>query len=201
MNSQITLVSNEANQDASSTLLYFTPDNMKNSVISLGTANGKTMYIIESNPAVTRMTLRRGTDSTPFAIVQRREIIPDKLSLHGGEPFRVNKWFHYSGFFDVFPVSLEIQGSQFVWKSSMMGELSLYSAFALNTPIAWYQCAQKRVIDGRPVITAAYLVLRPDATPIQDMVVLSFILLEHKSRMNRKADELVVGRAAGIDTL
>ncbi|KAL0950588.1 hypothetical protein HGRIS_007380 [Hohenbuehelia grisea] len=199
MNSQITLVDGEAARDASSTLLYFTPDNMKNSIITLGAGDGKPLYVIESNTDVTRTTLRRGGDSTPFAIVQRREILADKLSLHGAEPFKVNKWFHYSGTFNVFPVSLEIEGSKFIWKSSMMGELSLYSVIAPNTPIAWYQCSQRRVVDGRPVITAAYLVLRPDAVSIQDMVVLSFILLEHRSRMNRKAEGLVAGRACAVD--
>ncbi|KAL0947944.1 hypothetical protein HGRIS_010573 [Hohenbuehelia grisea] len=181
MNSQVTLVGH----DASSTLLYFAPDDMKNSTISLG-VGGQHLYTIESNRTTTRTGtrtgLRRVEDPTPFAVVERRAIFPDKLALRGVEPVKLDKWLRHSGPLSIYPITLDIEGDTYFWRLNITGELSLYSALVPNTPIAWYQCSKTRVVNELPNITAAHLVLKPDALPIQDMVVLSFIILEHKSR-------------------
>ncbi|KAL0947945.1 hypothetical protein HGRIS_010574 [Hohenbuehelia grisea] len=99
--SQITLVDDESPRDGSSTLLYFTPDSMKNSTISLGGPGGKPLYIIKSDRSATRTNVQRAEESTAFATVERRGVLPDRLTLSGAEPIKINQWFRYSGIFNV----------------------------------------------------------------------------------------------------
>lgn len=66
---------------------------------------------------------------------------------------------------------------------------------APETPIAWFEPAKKRVIDGMSTITVAFLALQPEALAIQDAVLVSFVILLHKSRMDVKSIQLVEGRA------
>lgn len=71
----------------------------------------------------------------------------------------------------------------------------MYKASEPDTPIAWFQSSRKLVMDGVPTVLPAFLVLQPDAADIQDLTVVSFLILEQKARMSNKRTELLSGRA------
>jgi len=49
-------------------------------------------------------------------------------------------------------------------------------------PIAWFEKSKKRVMNGVPMIIQASLALEQEAVVIQDIAVVSFLVVEHKLR-------------------
>ncbi|KAG5220430.1 cullin-associated nedd8-dissociated protein [Salix suchowensis] len=109
------------------------------------------------------------------------------------------------------PTAFEENGNTYVWDASIVGQLSvsisiiwnfcrllfkslqMFKASEPDAPIAWFQGSRKMVVDGVPTVLPAFLVLQPDAADMQDLTVVSFLILEHKARMSSKRTELTTG--------
>ncbi|KAF7437469.1 hypothetical protein PC9H_004310 [Pleurotus ostreatus] len=183
---------------SASKILYLTPDNVKKCTITLDLKDPEqTQYIVDSNLELTYMHVRRPYDppDQPLATLQRREVLPDKISFRGGEKIKVKSWLRPLKAFSTFPAAFEENGTTYVWDASIVGQLSMYKASEPDTPIAWFQSSRKLVMDGVPTVLPAFLVLQPDAADIQDLTVVSFLILEQKARMSNKRTELLSGRA------
>ncbi len=80
---------------SASKILYLTPDNVKKCTITLDLKDPEqTQYIVDSNLELTYMHVRRPYDppDQPLATLQRREVLPDKISFRGGEKIKVKSW-------------------------------------------------------------------------------------------------------------
>ncbi|KAG9223349.1 hypothetical protein PLEOSDRAFT_1101109 [Pleurotus ostreatus PC15] len=183
---------------SASKLLYLTPDNVKRCAITLDLKDSEqTQYIVNSNSELTYMHVRRPYDppDQPLAVLHRRDFLADKISFCGGEKIKVKDWLKPLKAFSPFPVAFEANDTMYVWDASIVGQLSMYKASEPDTPIGWFQSSRKLVMDGVPTVLPAFLVLQPDAADIQDLTVISFLILEHKIRMINKRTELISGRA------
>ncbi|KAF8876395.1 hypothetical protein BD779DRAFT_163881 [Infundibulicybe gibba] len=128
-------------------ILYFDSNDMKQTNIYAESGSRRlTAYSVSSNRDVTVTTINRAYDSTPLAIVERREIFPDMITLQG-ERRRMKKWLKLSGS-SVFPAFFEHHGETYLWKCSIVGQLSFYNANRPEIPIAWFETSKKRVIEG-----------------------------------------------------
>ncbi|KAH9483432.1 hypothetical protein JR316_0002900 [Psilocybe cubensis] len=203
MNSQITLVNPQfidANEPAEVLIVY--PDNLKNTNIFRAGNEGQPLYTVKSNLAITETTITTPLDDpgVPLAKIERREIVSDKITIRGRETMKTKSWLKYGGIFTIkFPATFEENGRKYMWKSSIVNQISLYLASDPDRPIAWFEKSRKRVVDGEVVLHKAFLALQPEAMEIRDIVVLSFLILELKNRMGQKAEELNVGRAVAMD--
>lgn len=133
---------------SSSKILYLTPDNVKKCTITLDLKDPEqTQYIVDSNLELTYMHVRRPYDppDQPLAALQRREVLPDKISFRGGEKIKVKNWLkplktfstlcvsrRHSDLFDtknfyvvVSPTTFEENGMTYVWDASIVGQLSV----------------------------------------------------------------------------
>lgn len=79
------------------TVLIFDPDNMKKTTISLRGSN-RPLYDVDTDKSLTHTYIRRSSDNVPLASLERREIIPDKITLGGAPAVNVNKWLKSSRF-------------------------------------------------------------------------------------------------------
>ncbi|KAF8876392.1 hypothetical protein BD779DRAFT_1677796 [Infundibulicybe gibba] len=118
-----------------------------------------------------------------------------------GERRKMKEWLKLSGS-SVFPALFEHYGETYLWKCSIVGQLSFYKASSPGVPIAWFETSKRRVIEGVPNISRPYLALQPDALLIQDITIVSFLVLEQKSRMMTKSGQIISGSAGfGLGTL
>jgi len=195
MESQITLVDPTFAGEPADVLIMH-PDNTNNTILyRRGTS--EILYTVKTDISATRTTFSTPNDNgVPLALLQRREILSDNITFKGVETKKVKSWLKYGGIASIhFPATFEENGKAYIWKASIVGQLSLYLASDPNTPIAWFEKSKKRVVDGRVVVHKAFLALQPEAVEIQDVAVLSFLVLEQKNRMAQKALDLSAGRA------
>ncbi len=101
MNSQITLVDPVAFQHQQAhTVLQFDVNSVHNTTISL--LNGSSLcYVVESNKHASLTKITRVVDcSEPIVagIIERSDLIPDKVTLHGQNPVRIGAWLRSSMF-------------------------------------------------------------------------------------------------------
>ncbi|KAG5642039.1 hypothetical protein DXG03_003737 [Asterophora parasitica] len=194
MDSQLTLVFSTSDHPAS--IWVFDRDDVKNAQISLyGT--GEALFTVKSNIHLTETTVTRTSTGERIATVARRDILSDKVTFAGQKAKSVKGWLK-SPKTSLFPATFEEGGVSYTWRSSIVHQLSLVANDSPETPIAWFEDSKKRVVDGIPTITTAFLALQPDALRIQEAVLVSFLILQHKNRMNVKANGLVAGRATTV---
>ncbi|KAF7437470.1 hypothetical protein PC9H_004311 [Pleurotus ostreatus] len=190
---------------STSKLLYLTPDNVKKCTITLDLKDpGQTQYIVDSNLELTHMHVRRPYDppDQPLAALHRREFLSDTISFRGGDKIKVKNWLKPLKTVNTFPAAFEENGNTYVWDASIVGQLSMFKASEPDAPIAWFQGSRKMVMDGVPTVLPAFLVLQPDAADMQDLTVVSFLILEQKARMSSKRTELTTGLAVyGASTI
>jgi hypothetical protein len=53
----------------------------------------------------------------------------------------------------------------------------------LEEAVAWFTASRRIIVDRVPTIYAAHLTLQPEALEIQDLCIISFLILEQKSRL------------------
>ncbi|KAJ3569638.1 hypothetical protein NP233_g4912 [Leucocoprinus birnbaumii] len=192
--SQITLVNPTFDNDPALVLLL-KPDNVKQTTMTI-LRTGQVAYNVESNTSLTKCSVLRPGEKDPVALIERKDLFPDKITLQGEERQTIKSWLKGYGTFKEFPISFERSGNTYHWKINFVSQLALFNANQPDHPIAWFERSKKRVIDGKPVILQAWLAMEPEAISIQDAVVVSFLVVEHKLRTDMKAGDLVAGRAS-----
>ncbi|KAF8995209.1 hypothetical protein BDQ17DRAFT_1430574 [Cyathus striatus] len=172
------------------------PDNTNNGTL-IDFETRKETYQARTTANFTKTSIRYFSGDT-LADIEWREFRSDLVEVQGREKVKLKKWLRHSGtFFWEFPVMFEEKGEMYIWKSNILGHLSLYLASDQETPIAWFERSRKWYLEGKGmVLYPAFLALHEDAVDIQDIVVATFFILEKKQRMNAKADSLASGRLA-----
>ncbi|KDQ58704.1 hypothetical protein JAAARDRAFT_34557 [Jaapia argillacea MUCL 33604] len=169
MDSQVTLVDHPP---AGSTVLVLDKDSMKNTHVSLGSSGMETepLYTVSSNTSGDRTEVRSAYSDIPVAVITRGTILPDKISIRGGEKMKLSKWLITKGV-SHFPITFAVDGKDYTWNINIVRQLTLYASEDLTTPLAWFVKSKKRVIDGTPTILPAYFVLKSDVDHIRDELV------------------------------
>jgi hypothetical protein len=92
MNSEVTLVdSTLASGACSAATLIFDRRDMKYATVSRLECN-ELVYKFDSDGSPTCTTIYRYPESSILATLERRQILPNMISLHGAEPMKVNRW-------------------------------------------------------------------------------------------------------------
>ncbi|KAF8888295.1 hypothetical protein BD779DRAFT_1524597 [Infundibulicybe gibba] len=181
--SQETLVGVPAHQPVEGTILIFSRDDMRQT--TLFPRDGGPLYVVNSFKSFTRTTVRRvEIEATPLAVIERRGVLPDRITFTGQERVHLKRWLKPMGgapTSPMFPVTFESEGESYIWDVSDT-RIMLYSARAPNVPIAWFQPSEHSSVNGVTRIYAAYLALQPEALEIRDLVVISFLVLEQDYR-------------------
>ncbi|KAG6836062.1 hypothetical protein H0H93_011851, partial [Arthromyces matolae] len=142
-------------------------------------------YSVDSDMGFSRTKISRYGESEPLAISETRGILPDKITFSGKERQRLRSWLKFATL-TLFPVTFEAGGRTYIWRSTVDGKLTLHTSSPITeSPIAWFTASRPpNTIDGNTTTLAAYLTLRPEAIEIQDEAIISFLILEHKSRIS-----------------
>ncbi|KAG1731219.1 uncharacterized protein EDB91DRAFT_1058904 [Suillus paluster] len=124
-----------------------------------------------------------------LATVQRRDMIPDSLTL-GGETMSLSSWLK-TPMFSSFPVSFSEGGETYVWKGGQDGGIVLYkgSSASTNAIARFYPSNFALTHDRKRMTYRAHLDLRPEVDLIREKVFISCVLIVQKMRKNAKAKE------------
>ncbi|KAG6872918.1 hypothetical protein C0995_005176 [Termitomyces sp. Mi166 len=180
MNSEETLV--EGGRIDANAVFTFSRDDMRRTTISL--RGYGPCYSVDSDMGYSRTTISRYGESVPLAVSETRGILPDKITFAGQERQRLRSWLKFSTL-TLFPVTFEAHGKMYIWRSTADGKLSLHTSSPLiDSPIAWFTASRTVTNSGITTTQVAYLTLCPEAIEIQDAAIISFLILEHKSRIS-----------------
>ncbi|KAG6852593.1 hypothetical protein C0991_010758 [Blastosporella zonata] len=168
MNSEETLV--EGGRVDANAVFTFSRDDMRRTTLSL--RGYGPCYTVDSDLGYSRTTISRYGESVPIAVSETRGILPDKITFSGKERQRLRSWLKFSTL-TLFPVTFEANRQPYIWRST-----------ADESPIAWFTASRTCTTNGITVTQTAYLTLRPEAIEIQDAAIISFLILEHKSRIS-----------------
>jgi len=164
-------------------VLDFDPDDMKQCTISVR-GSGKQVYQVASGEKLKTTTISRANESTPLAVLERHDMLSDKITFTGRESLSVRKWLK-SHLFSSFPVTFEEGGRKYTWNQSDQGQLTLTSESDPDRPIAWFQGTKRYLVDGASQVGSAYLALESEAEQIRDVVIISMLVLEQKTRWSK----------------
>ncbi|KAG1808308.1 hypothetical protein EV424DRAFT_206133 [Suillus variegatus] len=137
-----------------------------------------------------------------LATVQRRNIIPDVLTL-GGETMRLGGWLK-TPIFSSFPASFREGRETYRWKKGRDGRIDLYKGSGADTStIARFypsDCAVTR--DRRRITYRAHLDLRAEADLIREKVFISCVLIVQKrKKVKVKEQDLVSVNSNELDLI
>ncbi|KAH7924063.1 hypothetical protein BV22DRAFT_1035572, partial [Leucogyrophana mollusca] len=191
MNSQITLVAPSTPTHASVTL-EFERDVMTSTTITVR-GNSTPCYSVDSARAGTfkpnlKTVIREG--DRVLASVERRDMLPDQLSLHGSPPMALSKWLK-SPITSSFPITFEESGRKYLWRRDSGGKLQLYMENANSDAIAWFHPSRLTfgADGGNRVLHPASLSLTPEADIMRETVLISCILVLQKMRAKERTGE------------
>ncbi|KAH0589727.1 hypothetical protein H2248_005448 [Termitomyces sp. 'cryptogamus'] len=179
MNSEETLV--EGGRVDANAVFTFSRDDMRRTTISL--RGYGPYYSVDSDMGYSRTKISRYGESVPLAVSETRGILPDKITFAGQERQRLRSWLKFSTL-TLFPVTFEVDGKTYIWRSTADGKLSLHTSSSADSSIAWFTASQAVINNGTTITQVAHLTLRPEAIEIQDVAIISFLILEHKSRIS-----------------
>ncbi|KAG6828458.1 hypothetical protein H0H92_007867 [Tricholoma furcatifolium] len=168
MNSEETLV--EGGRLDANAVFVFSRDDMRQTTLSL--RGYGPCYTVNSDLGFSRTTISRYGEPEPLAVSETRGILPDKITFSGKERQRLRSWLKFSTL-TLFPVTFEANGQNYIWRSTTD-----------DIPIAWFTASQSYTINSVTTTQAAFLTLCPEAIEIQDEAIISFLILEHKSRIS-----------------
>ncbi|EFI26770.1 hypothetical protein CC1G_15693 [Coprinopsis cinerea okayama7 len=184
--------------------LILTPDNPCNTTITDQETGEKVYTVKTEHPDHSYTKVTRVSDGELIASWQWREIRSDLLTLGKAPPVSSSGWlrkskipFVHSVYFD------DDQKREYTWKGNAPGEtLELYTKGKKN-PIAQFK-KQFRYTDRKQtppqeVNIPAKLTLDPRAFEIQDLVVISFLLLEKERRIRDASASLMADSLAVPD--
>lgn len=97
--SQETLV-NPSVDDESTLIMLLNPDNVKRTIMTRRGSPGEVLYKVQSNASLTKCSVFRSEfDSEPIAVIERRDIFPDRITLEGQERMAIKNWLRGYGTF------------------------------------------------------------------------------------------------------
>ncbi|KAJ3517485.1 hypothetical protein NLJ89_g484 [Agrocybe chaxingu] len=157
----------------------------RNSVIN-ATLYSRTspMYKITTNKNATRTDLCDLADQRVVATVKRREIFPDVVVFahQRGKSVRISKWLKTMKVPGTRPTaSIETETGRFTWRSDETHRLALYPEDETEFPIAY-----SRTVLDPPTIG---LVIKAGSDTMHIEIITSFLILEHRLRMQEKRQE------------
>ncbi|KAG1819846.1 uncharacterized protein BJ212DRAFT_1479068 [Suillus subaureus] len=123
-----------------------------------------------------------------LATVQRRDMIPDLLTL-GGETMSLRSWLK-TPMFSSFPASFSEGREMYLWKKGQGGGIDLYNGSDANAGIIarFYPSYFVETHDRRRIMCHAHLDLQAEADLIREKVFISCVLIVQKT-MKMKARE------------
>ncbi|KAG1837878.1 hypothetical protein C8R48DRAFT_680199 [Suillus tomentosus] len=127
-----------------------------------------------------------------LATVQRRNIIPDVLTL-GGETMRLGGWLK-TPIFSSFPASFREGRETYRWKKGRDGRIDLYKGSGADTStIARFYPSDFAVTrDRRRITYRAHLDLRAEADLIREKVFISCVLIVQKRKIAKVKEQDLV---------
>ncbi|KAF8874713.1 hypothetical protein CPB84DRAFT_1797253 [Gymnopilus junonius] len=175
--SQITLVAPES----TSTLIFSKPSAL-NTILLL---NGRPLYKIATvDAAAERTTIADAATGEMVVTIQRRDVLPSwvtfsERSVTGARKVKLREWLKEQE--EGGPGAqwkMETVVGNFVWRVDELLRLALHPESNLDRPIAWAQ-AQTDVDPFALIATRA-------TDPFREEIVASFLILEHRIRMEEK---------------
>ncbi|KAJ7283415.1 hypothetical protein C8J57DRAFT_734582 [Mycena rebaudengoi] len=183
---QADLVSPSPSPSRTSTILEFSShDSLKSNQLSL---HGKPLYRFTRAKGLIVKRAEDSTLDTPVATLVQGDIAqPAKITLRGRETVRVDRWLCSAGKFSILPATFLENGEVWTWKMNNLGQLSLWLG---GQQMAWWQ----RPVLREQILPLPYLGLEDVAVRIQDVVVVSFMVLMQRLRSSAKTkDQVVLG--------
>ncbi|KAG1865419.1 hypothetical protein F4604DRAFT_1625432 [Suillus subluteus] len=121
-----------------------------------------------------------------LATVQRRNMIPDLLTL-GGETMSLRSWLK-TPMFSSFPASFSEGRETYLWKEGQDGGIDLYkgSDASTSTIARFYPSGFVVTHDRRRITHHAHLDLQAEADLIREKVFISCVLIVQKTRKKVK---------------
>ncbi|PBL00063.1 hypothetical protein ARMGADRAFT_528627 [Armillaria gallica] len=152
--------------------------------------DGKPFYVVESNDSNSRTSIRRTSQPDAVCDISWNKFSPDKVVFKGEEKV-ISKWLHSesilaklkTSWVSIFPVTLVEEGRQYVFQGSPTGKLSMLIDDRL---IAWYTPSRKRIVEGQLRDIPATISLSIEAAYVQDLVIVTLIVLEQRWRTSGK---------------
>jgi len=114
-----------------------------------------------------------------LATITRRTFRPDQITVPGFSPMNLGRWLKAPKLWRSPPEFGEC-GRQFEWRRSSLGPLVFREPGRPNDILAWF--SKRRDFEDH-LMYAAYLAIKPEMIRMQDMIVLSCLLAEHKLRV------------------
>ncbi|KAG6375731.1 hypothetical protein JVT61DRAFT_2577 [Boletus reticuloceps] len=171
-------------------ILSFDMDDMKNTVLRLRN-DPRPRYLVHTvNNAKTTV---HGGDQL-LATIERKTLRPDQITFPGASPMNLGDWLK-APMWSSFPLSFEEGGKRFQWRENFVGQLSLHDPTHSET-MAWFSKSRKRLENGKLVVHAAFIAIKPEYDHMRDAIVTSCLLAEHKLRMKGKHSALSEGAAS-----
>ncbi|KAF7773179.1 hypothetical protein Agabi119p4_5346 [Agaricus bisporus var. burnettii] len=195
MDSQITLV----NPDP--LVMLFSRDNIKGTEL-IRRRGGGILYKVVPDETLSSLktSVYRADSDTPMAFIETKNLCGrDKITLRGGTRLNVAEWISGYSILGSFPMTFNNNGRRYLWRKDKAQQLNvidflilrgiqtetplkLYNDYDTENPIATYERSKRRVIDGGLKSFPASLTLNDEATEIQDLIVISLLVVEGRIR-------------------
>ncbi|EKM78004.1 hypothetical protein AGABI1DRAFT_107775 [Agaricus bisporus var. burnettii JB137-S8] len=178
MDSQVTLV----NPDP--LVMLFSRDNIKGTEL-IRRRGGGILYKVVPDETLSSLktSVYRADSDTPMAFIETKNICGrDKITLRGGTRQNITDWISGYSILGSFPMTFNNNGRRYIWRKNKIQQLNLYNDYDPENPIATYERSKRRVIDGGLKSFPASLTLNDEATEIQDIIVISLLVVEGRIR-------------------
>ncbi|TFK35455.1 hypothetical protein BDQ12DRAFT_688175 [Crucibulum laeve] len=174
MDSQITLVN-----PAPPVALVF---NMSSTLNTTLFAHSKPMYRVRSDRAGARTDIYDIQAKSIVGTIKRKEVFSDTVTFphrNSGKPIKVRKWLRSTrtpgGFSSM---TLETESGLFIWRLDTSLRLVLYREDDLDSPISYVKSSSPN--------SHLILVLKSGSEDIREEIIVSFLILEQKLRVQEK---------------
>ncbi|XP_006458994.1 hypothetical protein AGABI2DRAFT_191082 [Agaricus bisporus var. bisporus H97] len=178
MDSQVTLV----NPDP--LVMLFSRDNIKGTEL-IRRRGGGILYKVVPDETLSSLktSVYRADSDTPMAFIETKNICGrDKITLRGGTRQNITDWISGYSILGSFPMTFNNNGRRYFWRKNKAQQLNLYNDYDPENLIATYERSKRRVIDGGLKSFPASLTLNDEATEIQDIIVISLLVVEGRIR-------------------
>ncbi|KAF8134501.1 hypothetical protein EV363DRAFT_1430055 [Boletus edulis] len=194
MDSQLTLVDSlDPTPPEEDIILVFDDDgDVMNTTLRIRGADLPSYYVDTSKNTTTVWARDR-----LLATITRRTFRPDQITLPGLSPMNLGRWLKAPKLWG-FPLEFCDCGRPFEWRRSRLGQLVMRELGRPDDILAWFS-KRRDLGPGNHLMYAAYLTIKPEIIGMQDVIVLSCLLAEHKLRFivaedgNSVFDTMIVG--------
>ncbi|KAF7773508.1 hypothetical protein Agabi119p4_5675 [Agaricus bisporus var. burnettii] len=154
-------------------------------LVNLDPLRGGTLYKVASDETLLSLktSICRADSDAPIAFIETKNICGrDKITLRGGTRQNITDWISGYSILGSFPMTFNNNGRRYFWRKNKIQQLNLYNDYDPENPIATYERSKRRVIDGGLKSFPASLTLNDEATEIQDIIVISLLVIEGRIR-------------------